>query len=148
MTTEDEIRRAVTVLDTKRAQLEGLVRQEELLQMSYEEYLRAKETLTRYHRASKGTETLVPIGAGAFLIMQVKENGRALINIGSDLVIEENIDMTIERLDERINQLEVASKSLGERLVEMDNQVKKQTKFVQDLYSKLEKETAGDQGRK
>lgn len=146
MTTEDEVRRAVAVLDTQRSQLESLARQEELLQLSLEEYMRAKETISRYRQAGKGAEILVPVGAGAFLIAQVKEDSKALINVGSDIVFEEGVDRATERLDERIKQLEEASESLGERVVDMDNRVKVQTSFVQDLYDKLEKESSGSRG--
>jgi prefoldin alpha subunit len=146
VTTEDEVRRAVAVLDTQRAQLESLARQEELLQLSLEEYMRAKETVSRYREAGKDAEILVPVGAGAFLIAQVKEDSKALINIGSDIVFEEGVDKATERLEERIKQLEEASKSLGERVVDMDNRVKVQTSFVQDLYDKLEKESSGARG--
>ena len=146
MTTEDEVRRAVAVLDTQRSQLESLARQEELLQLSLEEYMRAKETISRYRQAGKGAEILVPVGGGAFLIAQVKEDSRALVNIGSDIVFEEGVDKATERLDERIKQLEEASTSLGERVVDMDNRVKVQTNFVQDLYDKLEKESSGGRG--
>lgn len=140
MTTEDEVRRAVTMLDNQRAQLESLARQEELLQLSLEEYMRAKETVSRYTQAGKGAEILVPVGGGAFLIAEIKEHSKALVNVGSDLVFEETVDKAIERLDERIKQLEEATKSVGERVMEMDNRVKVQTGFVQDLYEKLEKE--------
>ena len=146
MTTEDEVRRAVAVLDTQRSQLESLARQEELLQLSLEEYMRAKETISRYRQAGKGAEILVPVGAGAFLIAQVKEDSKALINVGSDIVFEEGVDRATERLDERIKQLEEAIESLGERVVDMDNRVKVQTSFVQDLYDKLEKESSGSRG--
>ena len=64
---ETELRRAVSVLDQYRAQLETFQRQQEVLTLSLEELMRAKETMTRYKKAGKGAEVLFPVGANAFL---------------------------------------------------------------------------------
>jgi len=140
MTTEDEIRRAVAILDSQRAQLESLSRQDELIQLSIEEHLRAKETTERCRKAGKGTEVLVPVGAGTFLFMSLTNDGKALINVGSDIVLEEDIDKVLEKIDKRIKQLSDANKNLVERIAELDKQVNTQTNFVQNLYNKLKDE--------
>ncbi len=143
MSTEDEVRRAATVLDNQRAQLEGLARQEEILQYSLEELLRTRETVNNTKKAGKGAEVLVPVGAGAFLSMNIKETDRALMTIGSDLVVEENVDKVLERLDVRIKEIEDANKSLSERISDLDNRVRVQARFVQDLYDKVKNGAPG-----
>src|SRR5436309_12707707 len=99
---ETDLRRAVTILDQYRAQLESLQRQQEVLSLSLEELMRAKETLSRFQKAGKEAEILVPVGANAFVFGQVADASRALIGIGSDVVLKEPIPKAVERLDGRI----------------------------------------------
>lgn len=143
MKSEEEVRRAALVLDSQRTQLENLARQEEILQLSLEELLRARETVSRTKQAGKGAEVLVPVGAGAFLIMNVKEENKALVNIGTDIVLEESADKVIERLETRIKEIEEANKGLSERISDLDDRVRVQARFVQDLYDKMKKEAPG-----
>ena len=138
MSLEEEVRRAAYVLDTQRTQLEGFAQQQELL--------RARETITRTREAGQGAEVLVPTGGGAFLCMTVKDDKNALMNVGSDLVFAESIDKVIDRLDARIKEMEDANKSVAERILDVDNRVKVQTKYVQDLYDRLKKETSKSSG--
>ncbi len=143
MKSEEEVRRAALVLESQRTQLENLARQEEILQLSLEELLRARETVSRTKQAGKGAEVLVPVGAGAFLIMNVKEENKALVNIGTDIVLEESADKVIERLETRIKEIEEANKGLSERISDLDDRVRIQARFVQDLYDKMKKEGPG-----
>jgi len=143
MSSEEEVRRAATVLDSQRAQLESLARQEEILQYSLEELLRARETVSNAGKAGKGAEALVPVGAGAFLFMNVKDANKALMSIGSDLVLEESVDKVLERIDARVKEIEEASNSLSEKISDLDDRVRVQARFVQDLYDRAKKVAPG-----
>jgi prefoldin alpha subunit len=143
MSNEEEVRRAASVLDSQRAQLESLARQEEILQYSLEELLRARETVSSTRQAGKGTEALVPVGAGAFLFMNVKESDKALMSIGSDLVLEEGVDKVLEKLDARVKEIEEASNTLSEKISDLDDRVRVQARFVQDLYDRAKKVAPG-----
>jgi len=143
MNNEEEVRRAAAVLDSQRAQLESLARQEEILQYSLEELLRARETVSNTRQAGKGIEALVPVGAGAFLFMNVKDSDKALMSIGSDLVLEESVDKVLEKLDARVKEIEEASKTLSEKISDLDDRVGVQARFVQDLYDRAKKVAPG-----
>jgi len=58
----------MAVLDQYREQIEALAQQQEIVRISLEEHMRARETLTRYREAGKGAEVLVPVGANSFLV--------------------------------------------------------------------------------
>ncbi len=45
---ETELRRGIAVLDQYRAQIETLAQQQEIIRISLEEHMRARETLVRY----------------------------------------------------------------------------------------------------
>jgi len=135
---ESDLRRGIAVLDQFREQIEALAQQQEIVRISLEEHLRAKETLTRYREAGRGTEVLVPIGANSFLVAESKDVDRAFVSIGSDLIVFDEISSQIERLDARIKSITEAANAIGQRLGEMQRRAEAQGAAVQDLYDRIQ----------
>jgi len=146
--TETELRRAVNVLDTYRAQLENLQKQQEILALSAEELMRARETMSRYQKAGKGAQVLVPIGGNAFLFGQIAVSERAILGIGSDVLVEEEVPKAIERLDSRIKALQEAAGSLATRVAELGERVQAQSEFVEGVYERLAQQQEAGAGKK
>jgi prefoldin alpha subunit len=135
---EAELRRGLAVLDQYREQLESLAQQQEIVRVSLEEHMRARETLVRYQEAGKGAEVLVPVGANAFLVAEVKDSTKALMGIGSDLIAFDDIPKHIERLDARIKSISEAVAAIGQRLAELQQRAESQSASVQSLYDRLQ----------
>lgn len=135
---ESDLRRGIAVLDQFREQIEALAQQQEIVRISLEEHLRAKETLARYREAGRGTEVLVPIGANSFLVAESKDVDRAFVSIGSDLIVYDDIPKQIERLDARIQSITEAANAIGQRLGEMQRRAEAQGAAVQDLYDRIQ----------
>src|SRR5207245_7250838 len=77
---------------------------------------RARETLLRYREAGKAAEVLVPIGANSFLVAESKDIKKAFVSIGSDLLVYDEMDRQVERLDARIKSITEAANAIGSRL--------------------------------
>lgn len=135
---ESDLRRGIAVLDQFREQIEALAQQQEIVRISLEEHLRAKETLTRYREAGRGTEVLVPIGANSFLVAESRDVDRAFVSIGSDLIVFDEIPNQIERLDARIKSITEAANAIGQRLGEIQRRAEAQGAAVQDLYDRIQ----------
>ncbi len=135
---EAELRRGLAVLDQYREQLEALAQQQEIVRVSLEEHMRAKETLLRYSQAGKSAEVLVPVGANAFVIAEVKDHEKAFMGVGSDLVLFDDIPKQIERLDARIKSISEAMAAIGQRLAELQQRAETQGAAVQGLYDRLQ----------
>jgi prefoldin alpha subunit len=135
---ESDLRRGMAVLDQFREQIEALAQQQEIIRISLEEHLRARETLTRYREAGRGAEVLVPVGANSFLVAESKDVDRALVSIGSDLVVYDDILKQIERLDGRIKSITEAANTIGGRLAELQRRAEAQGAAVQDLYDRIQ----------
>src|SRR2546426_11585577 len=78
--------------------------------------MRARETLLRYKEAGKAAEVLVPIGANSFLVAESKDIKKAFVSIGSDLLVYDEMDRQVERLDARIKSITEAANAIGSRL--------------------------------
>ena len=135
---EADLRRGLAVLDQYRDQLETLAQQQEIVRTSLEEHLRARETLTRLREAGKDAEVLVPLGANAFAVASVRETQKAYVGIGSDLVVYDNVEQQLARLESRINQITEAANAIGQRLAEMQQRAEAQGAAVQTLYDRLQ----------
>src|SRR3989475_11226420 len=100
--------------------------------------MRARETLLRYQEAGKAAEVLVPIGANSFLVAQSKDIDKAFVSIGSDLLVHDDIDRQVERLDGRIKSITEAANAIGQRLGDLQRRAEAHGAAVQDLYDRLQ----------
>ncbi|MEE9116917.1 MAG: prefoldin subunit alpha [Thermoplasmata archaeon] len=137
----EEFQKAATEYELFRSQLEALAQQNELLTMSLEEHMRAKETMTRFQEGGKGSEILVPVGANSFLFAKIKEPDKAIVGIGSDLTVEEDMGRAIKRLDGKIEDLNSALKSLAEKMVEISQKSEQKSEIVKTLYAQAQQGT-------
>lgn len=135
---ESDLRRGIAVLDQFREQIEALAQQQEIIRISLEEHLRARETLTRYREAGRGAEVLVPVGANSFLVAESTDVERAYVSIGSDLVVYDDMAKQIERLDARIKSITEAGNAIGQRLADLQRRAEAQGAAVQDLYDRIQ----------
>ncbi len=143
---EAELQQAVAALETARAQLTALARQEELLRVSLEEYARARETMVRYTESPVGTQILVPIGADSFLFANVADVEKCIVGIGSQVALEDAMEKAIERLDHRITQLQGVQEDLLKRIGQMEDRVNSYAAAVQTEYEKVQGERGEDTG--
>ena len=60
---DDELRQALATLDAYKVQLDALTQQSQILQMTFEEATRAKETMAAIRDAKEGDEIMIPVGA-------------------------------------------------------------------------------------
>jgi prefoldin alpha subunit len=135
---DTELRRGVAILEQYRAQIEALAQQQEIIRVSLEEHLRARETLARYREAGAGAEVLVPVGAQSFLVGQVGDAEKAFVGIGSDLVVFDAIPAQLERLETRIRSITDAANAIGQRLADLQRRAEAQGALVEDAYAKLQ----------
>ena len=134
--TEEDLRKAVATLDLARMQLDGLVKQSDLLRMSLEEHVRAKETISRLNETKTGERLLVPVGADCFVFAAVENKEDVIVGLGSDVMIMDSAEGAIAKLDKRIKQMTDAEEKLAKRMAELDGEVAGHTERVQSEYEK------------
>lgn len=143
---EAELRQAMAALETTRARMDALARQEELLRSSLQEYQRARNTMAEYAEAPEGTEILVPIGANSFLFASVRDVDRCLVGLGAEVALEDTLEKSLERLDNRIEQLTEVHENLVDQIGQMENQANEQAARVQQMYEQGAAEGGADEG--
>ncbi|MEW6070250.1 MAG: prefoldin subunit alpha [Candidatus Thermoplasmatota archaeon] len=129
-----ELQEAVYLLELQKAQFSALENQLQLLDITYNDNLRAKETLTNYDKLSEGSEILMPIGGDIFLYSKVYKKGKALAEIGGDIVVEKSVEEATELVEARLKELESARAKILEQAQKAQENIAKLTEKVRILY--------------
>jgi len=59
-------------------------------------------------REKPDSDTLVPIGMGTYIQTKISSNDKIVLNIGAGIAIEKTYDSTINYLEARIKEIEIA----------------------------------------
>ena len=71
------------------------------------EAVSAIESMKSLHQ-KPNSDTLVPIGMGTYVQTKISSNDKIVLNIGAGIAVEKTYDSTINYLEARIKEIEVA----------------------------------------
>ncbi|MBC7108371.1 MAG: prefoldin subunit alpha [Methanomassiliicoccales archaeon] len=135
---EKELQESLALLDLYRAQIESLAEQQQIVQASIEEHMRAKSTLTSVSKSEEGTEILVPVGGNSFVFAKVASNKKAIVGIGSGISVEKPMDEAVKTIESRLQELIDTFNKLGERRSALEAQSSQLTRKIQETYQKVQ----------
>lgn len=131
MPSEQHVRESYMMLESAKAQLEGLAKQQELIQLAVEEHVRARETIKQIANGSPDDELLVPLGADSYVHAKVSSNKDAIVGVGSGVSIRRSPEEAEKILDSKIDDLSRAFKSITEKAAQTEA-------YIQDLTEKVQ----------
>ncbi|MDH7508731.1 MAG: prefoldin subunit alpha [Methanomassiliicoccales archaeon] len=135
---EKELQESLALLDLYRAQIESLAEQQQIVQASIEEHMRAKSTLASISESEEGTEVLVPVGGNSFVFAKVASNRKAIVGIGSGVSVEKPMDEAVKTIESRLQELIDTFNKLGERRSALEAQSSQLTRKIQETYQKVQ----------
>ena len=135
---EKEIMAASQELEAIRGQLDNLAKQDELIQVTLEEYIRAKEALEDLKGKKEGDEILVPIGANCWVHAVLGDPKKSIASIGSNLAVGQKTEEIIIRLDSQLEEIEAAKKEITAKMAEMDAKAASLTQMLQQVYAEMQ----------
>lgn len=138
MPTEQELRDDYVLMETAKAQLEGLAKQQELIQLAVEEHVRARETIKQMAKGNPGDDILVPLGADSYIHAKISDNRDAIVGAGSGVSIKRKPEEAEKILDSKIDDLSRAFKSISDKAAETEALVQELTQRVQDQMELLQ----------
>ena len=136
--TEQELRDNYVLMETAKAQLEGLAKQQELVQLAVEEHVRARETIKQMAKGNPGDDILIPLGADSYIHAKISDNRDAIVGAGSGVSIKRKPDEAEKILDSKIDDLSRAFKSISDKAAETEALVQELTQKVQDQMELLQ----------
>ncbi|MDH3364614.1 MAG: prefoldin subunit alpha [Thermoplasmata archaeon] len=137
---ENEAREAAAMIETARAQLEALARQQEIIKLTIDEHNRAKDTIGRISAGEPGEDVLVPIGADSFVHAKISDNKNAVIGIGASVSFQHTPEKAAKVIDARMDELNRAFKKITERMEQTEQSVAQLSEKIQRFYAQSEAE--------
>jgi len=137
MSEEEALNENVAMMDMARAQMEGLVRQQELLQLAIEEHSRAKETIENLSKRGPGEDILVPVGADSFIYADVSDRRDAVVGVGSGVAIGRTPEEAARILQAKIEDLSEALHKVTEKASELESVIQQLSQKIQEQYESL-----------
>jgi prefoldin alpha subunit len=104
----------VNEINMYQGQLDVLKQQIESVRSSIAELTSAEETLEAV-KGKENTETFVPIGAGSFLITEIKNTDQVIMSLGAGAAAKKNVDEAKESISSQKKELEqLVDKMMGD----------------------------------
>ncbi len=129
--TEQSLRESYVMLDTAKAQLEGLVKQQQLIQLAVDEHVRARETIKDLAKGEIGDEILIPLGADSYIHAKISDRRDAIVGVGAGISILRTPEEAQKILDEKIDELSRAFKSVTDKAAQLEGMIQELTDKVQ-----------------
>jgi len=128
---EAQLRQDYATLEAAKAQLEGLTKQQQLIQLAVEEHVRARETIKQMTSKAPGEEMLVPIGADSYIHARISEDRNAVVGVGTGVSIKRTPEEAEKILDSKIDELSRAFKSITDRAAQTEAAIQELSEKVQ-----------------
>jgi prefoldin alpha subunit len=138
MMNEEELRQMMGALEAYRSQLESISEQGQIVKMSLEENVRARETLKKYKEAGEGSDILVPVGGDSFVYASVSSSEKVLVGLGAGITAEKTIDDALETIDKRVEELNKSAKDISEKKSQIEAEYAKLSQKVQEAYQQMQ----------
>ncbi len=135
---EQEMRQAMGALEAYKAQLEAVNEQGQLLQMSLEDYSRAKDTLEAVAKGKPGEEVLMPVGGSAYVYASIVRSDRVLVGVGTGVSVDKPMEDAIATVDTRIGELMDALKKIGESRTVVESKMQQLSQIIQQEYQRMQ----------
>ena len=140
MTKEEELQKYMALIEQYKEQLNSLDAQFSYLQNAIMDQTKAKMTLEHLRNANKGVDVLLPIGGGAFINANAKKTSKVLFDVGDGIVIEKTSDDVIEKMDNRISNLQQTEEKISNITQKLQTEAAEVTDKAQRLMSGMQLE--------
>jgi prefoldin alpha subunit len=127
----------VNQLNMYQQQAEVLQQQMEGLNVTITELTIAEETLASI-KGKDNAETLVPIGAGSFLITELKNTDEVIVGFGAGVAAKKKIGDAEESIAEQKKELEAVMKNMTDNLQKITDFIVKKSPEAEALLQKVE----------
>jgi len=135
--TEQGLRESYVMLDTAKAQLDGLMKQQQLIQLAVDEHVRARETIKDLAKGAIGDDILIPLGADSYIHAKISDRRDAIVGVGAGVSIRRTPEEAQRILDDKIDELSRAFKSVSDKASQLEGMIQELTDRVQSQMETL-----------
>lgn len=137
MEDRERLESIVNELNMYQGQADVLNQQVETVKATISDLKSANDTLESI-KNKKGTETLVPIGAGSFIITELKSTDEVIVGLGSGVAVKKKIDDAETSVKKQSEDLEALLNKMMDDLKKLTDIIVQKTPEAEALIQKLE----------
>jgi prefoldin alpha subunit len=126
-----------TELNMYQAQADAINQQMETVRATLTDLSIAEDTLEAI-KDKKKDETLVPIGAGSFIITEIKNVDEVIVGLGSGVAVRKKIPDAKKSIEEQKKDLEALMAKMSEDLKRITEIIVRKTPEAEELIQKME----------
>ena len=141
MEDRQRLQQMVDEINMYQGQLDVLKQQIESVNASISELMSAEETLEAV-KGKEDTETFVPIGAGSFLIAEIKNADQVIMGLGAGAAAKKNIDEAKESISSQRKELEQLVDKMSGDIQKITEFIMRKSPEAEALLQKVETEEA------
>lgn len=124
-------------LNMYQAQADAINQQMETVRSTITDLSIAEDTLEAV-KDNQDSETLVPIGAGSFIITEIKNVDEVIVGLGSGVAVRKKISDAQKSIEEQKKDLETLITKMSEDLKKISEIIVRKTPEAEELIQKLE----------
>lgn len=128
----------VNELNMYQGQVDILKQQIETIKVTISDLTIAEETLNMV-KGKENTETFVPIGAGSFLITEIKNTDEVIVGLGAGVAAKRTIEDAKDSIAHQKEELETVMKKMIQDLQKLTEIIVQKSPEAEELLKKLEK---------
>ncbi len=141
MDDRQRLEQMVNEINMYQSQLELLKQQIETVRASIAELISAEESLNAIE-GKENTETFVPIGAGSFIITEIKNTDEVVVGLGAGAAAKKNIGEAKESISSQKKNLEQLVDKMAGDMQKLSDYIVKKSPEAEALLRKVETEEA------
>lgn len=124
MQNQNELQAQVQNLNYMQQQLEFLQQQLELVENTIRMVESGKQTIEGIGELKSGDEIIVPISTLAFIKVNITEPENIMVSVGSDVIIEKNVQESLEYLNTQIEKYNKQRELISQNYERLNAQVR------------------------
>jgi len=105
----------------------------DIVRAAINEVTLAYNTLDGMKNVKEGESTLIPVGAGSYVRMQVADSKKMIMGVGAGVAMEKDIESSVEELKGRLQELEKARSSIQQQLDQTATRYQQDRDALEDL---------------
>ncbi len=141
MSKDQELAKYLTLIEQYKEQINSVEMQSSYIQAIINEYNKVKITLEQIAKIKKESEVLLPLGGSTFIEANITDPSKVLFDIGAGIITEKTSINAINKIDERINDLQKTQEKLITIMQNLQNEATEVSARAQNLLNqeKIEK---------
>ena len=138
---EDVVRQIASEIRVLEGSISLLQSRLDIVRAASNEVTLAHNTLEGLTKLQNGDSTLIPVGAGSYIRMQLQDSQKLIMGIGAGVAVEKDVESSVTELKARMEELNKARTSLQQQLEQTAVRYQQDREALEDLLRRQETPT-------